>query len=197
MHTHKETLEILGCSKMALSRYAQDGKLTKTKKGRRAYYDEHEVAALVPSVEDGRMRRGLEPKEKKSIELPKEVHEEITNISDSRNLDAVGYQYLAEATKDLNNLGFFEECDRQILVLYALNAQMYQRYLYASSSVDCISVNDSGTSTLHPHFKVMQHHEKQMLMYMDRLGLNPLSRTKLDAKPTKDKTSIMDILNDK
>jgi len=50
MHTHKETLEILNCSKMSLSRYVREGKIEKIKKGRKAFYNKYDVAALLHEV---------------------------------------------------------------------------------------------------------------------------------------------------
>lgn len=196
MHTHNETLAILGCSKMALSRYVKDGKLTKHKKGRNAYYDEHEVASLVAEVADGRKRRGLEEKPKEPIPLPDEdTKNAITNVSSGHVLDAIGFEYLAQATTSLKELKLYDDCDKQILVLYAINAQMYYRYLYSSSMQDHMTMNASGMQTIHPHFKVMQHHEKQMLAYMDRLGLNPLSRNKFDIEKKKEIDPMEALIN--
>lgn len=195
MHTHNETLAILGCTKMALSRYVKDGKLTKTKKGRNTYYDEHEVASLVAEVADGRKRRGLEEKPKEPIPLPDDVQTAITNVSSGHLLDSVGFEYLAQGTASLKELGLYHDCDKQVLVLYAINAQMYYRYLHSSSQQDHATLNASGTMTLHPHFKVMQHHEKQMLAYMDRLGLNPLSRNKFEIEKKKDIDPMEALIN--
>lgn len=195
MHTHKETLAILGCSKMALSRYVKDGKLTKHKKGRNAYYDEHEVASLVAEVSEGRKRRGLEDKPKEPIPLPDEIETAIKNVSSGHLLDSVGFEYLASATTSLKEMKLYEDCDKQILVLYAINAQMYYRYLHSSAMQDHMTLNASGTYTLHPHFKVMQHHEKQMLQYMDRLGLNPLSRNKFEIEKPKDIDPMEALIN--
>lgn len=195
MHTHKETLAILGCSKMALSRYVKDGKLTKTKQGRSAYYDEHEVASLVAEVADGRKRRGLEEKPKEPIPIPDEVQTAIANVSSGHVLDSIGFEYLAQATASLKELKLYDNCDKQILVLYAINAQMYYRYMYSSSMQDHMTMNASGTQTLHPHFKVMQHHEKQMLAYMDRLGFNPLSRNKFTIEKEKEIDAMEALIN--
>ena len=54
MHAQKEALIILNCSKMTLSRYVQDGKLSRVKKGRKTFYDEHEVAALVKEIDNNK-----------------------------------------------------------------------------------------------------------------------------------------------
>ena len=178
MHTHGDTLKILNCSKMTLSRYVNSGQLTKQKKGRKTFYDEHEVAALVKEIENNKVKVGIEVKPKEKIELPLEVETAISKSSSRDNLTAVGYECLSIATNDLINLGLYEECDKQILVLYAISSQNYFKYLHSADKNDCLITSDSGITSIHPHFKVAQHHEKQMLNYMDRLGLNPLSRQK-------------------
>lgn len=195
MHTHTDTLKILNCSKMTLSRYVASGELTKVKKGRKTFYDEHEVAALVREIDNNKKRVGIEIKPKEKIEIPEDVKSEIKNVSGGDNLTAVGYEYLSIATDDLINLGLYDSCDKQILVLYALSSQNYFRYLLSADENDCIITSDSGITAIHPHFKVAQHHEKQMLNYMDRLGLNPLSRQKFEIKELQKKSTIMDILN--
>lgn len=197
MHTHKDTLKILGCSKMTLSRYVKDGKLERVKKGNRAFYDEHEVAALVKDIESNKIKVGIEIKPKEKIEIPQEVKSAIRDVSGGDNLTAVGYEYLSMATNDLINLGIYEDCDKQILVLYALSSQNYFKYLKSADENDCMITSDSGITAIHPHFKVAQHHEKQMLNYMDRLGLNPLSRLRFDIQEDKPKSTILDILNEK
>ena len=182
MHTHSDTLKILNCSKMTLSRYVASGELTKVKKGRKTFYNEHEVAALVLEIEANKKKVGIKIKPKEKIELPNELETKIKNVSGGENLTAVGYEYLSIATNDLMDLGLYDKCDKQILVLYALSCQNYFKYLRSADDNDCLITSDSGMTTVHPHFKVAQHHEKQMLNYMDRLGLNPLSRQKFEIK---------------
>ena len=165
---------------MTLSRYVASGELTKVKKGRSTYYDEHEVAALVKEIENNKKKVGIEIKPKEKIGLPEDIKNDIANVSSAENLTSVGYEYLSIATNDLMDLGLYEKCDKQILVMYALSCQNYFKYLYSADENDCLITNDAGTTTVHPHFKVAQHHEKQMLNYMDRLGLNPLSRQKFE-----------------
>jgi len=184
MHTQKEALIVLNCSKMTLSRYVKDGKLTRVKKGRRTYYDEHEIAVLVKEIEDNKSkyRPDIPKKEKKRIELPKEAKEICKNISSADNLTKVGYEYLTEATKQLKELNLYKNADKEIIVQYALSVQNYYKYLHLATQENCIFKSDTGAITLHPYFKVMQHHEKMMLYYMDRLGFNPLARRKFDIK---------------
>jgi len=188
MHTQKEALTVLNCSKMTLSRYVRDGKIKRVKKGRRTYYDEHEVAALVQQIEDNqsKYRPELPKREKQRIELPKEAEEVCKNISSAENLTAVGYEYLSMVTEHLIDLGLYDKCDKQILVLYAISCQNYFKYTYLGNKENCIFKSDSGAVTLHPFFKVAQHFEKQMLNYMDRLGLHPLSRQKLEFEEKKE-----------
>ena len=181
---------------MTLSRYVKDGKLTKVKKGRSTYYDEYEVATLVKEIEENKKKVGIEIKPREKIELPQDVKNDIANVSSAENLTEVGYEYLSNATNDLINLGLYEECDKQILVMYALSCQNYFKYLHSANENDCTITNDMGTTTVHPHFKVAQHHEKQMLNYMDRLGLNPLARQKFEIKEKEKDSLIKDILSD-
>ncbi len=195
MHTQKEALVILGCDKSTLSRYVADEKLLRVKKGRNTYYDEHEVAALVKTIELNKAKVGIEIKEKEQIPLEKELVSVVKNVDHDNSLDKIGFQYLADATSSLKELGLYHDCDKQILVLYAINAQMYFRYLFASSSVDHLTENAGGNVTIHPHFKVMQHHEKQMLAYMDRLGLNPLSRNKFEIQKPKEVDAMDRLIN--
>ena len=198
MHTHKEALIILNCSKMTLSRYVKDGKLTRVKKGRRTYYDEYEVAALVKEIEDNKnkYRPDVPKREKKRIELPNEAKEICKNISSADNLTKVGYEYLAEVTEYLKSINSFKDADKEILVQYALSVQNYFKYLYLSTQENCIFTSDTGAITLHPYFKVMQHHEKQMLNYMDRLGLHPLARQKLEYEEPRELTEMEKLIFD-
>ena len=188
MHTQKEALIVLNCSKMTLSRYVKDGKLERVKKGRKTYYDEHQVATLVKQIEDNKnkYRPDVPKREKKQIELPNEVKELCKNISSTENLSKVGFEYLAETTEYLKKSNLYQDADKEILVQYALSVQNFYKYLYLSNQNECIFKSDTGMITLHPFFKVMQHHEKQMLNYMDRLGLHPLSRQKLNVEEEKE-----------
>lgn len=195
MHTQKEALTILGCDKSTLSRYVKEEKIKRVKKGRNTYYDEHEIAALVKTVESNKIKVGIEVKEKEQIPIEKELIEVIENIDHGSSLDKMGFQYLAEATITLKELGLYKDCDKQILVLYAINCQMYFKYLYASEQQDHITTSMGGTSTIHPYFKVMQHHEKQMVAYMDRLGFNPLSRNKFDIEKKKALDPMDELIN--
>jgi len=195
MHTQDEALKILGCDKSTLSRYVKRNKLERTKKGKRTYYDEHEIAALVLEIESNKRKVGIKIKPKEKIELPNELETKIKNVSGGENLTAVGYEYLSIATKDLIDLGLYEECDKQILILYAMSCQNFFKYLHSADENDCLITSETGITSVHPHFKVAQHHEKQMLNYMDRLGLNPLARLKFEIEEPKKKSTIMDILN--
>ena len=186
MHTQEDTLKILGCDKSTLSRYVKKGKLTREKQGRKTFYNEHQVAVLVKEIEDNKKKLGIEIKEKEQILIPKEIKTEIANVSGGDNLTAIGYEYLSVATNDLMNLGLYEKCDKQILILYALSSQNYFKYLHSANDNDCTITSDSGITAIHPHFKVAQHHEKQMLNYMDRLGLNPLARLKFEIQEEKE-----------
>ena len=188
MHSQKDTLKILNCSKSTLSRYVKVGKLERVQQGRRTYYDEHQVSALVKEIEDKKTkyRPDLPQKEKQKIELPPEIEETIQNINASDNLDAVGHKYLADATRYLQEFGLYKECDKEILVLYALCSQMFQRYLYLADKCESIFISDSGVPTIHPYHRVMMDYQKMMLNYSDRLGFNPLARTKLDIKDKED-----------
>lgn len=198
MHTHKEALIILNCSKMTLSRYVKDGKLERVKKGRRTYYNEHEIAALAKEVEDNKSkyRPELPKREKKRIEIPDEVKEICKVVSSADSLNKVGYEYLAEVTEYLKNTNLYNDADKEILVQYALSVQNYYKYLYLATQENCIFRSDTGAITLHPYFKVMQHHEKQMLAYMDRLGLHPLSRQKMEIEEKRELTEMEKLIFD-
>ena len=198
MHTHKETLEILNCSKMSLSRYVREGKIEKVKKGRKTFYNKYDVAALVHEVDKNKAKyKPNAPKrEKKTIELPEEDKKAFEVYASADNLNKVGFQYLAEATEDLKRLGLYKDVDREILLQYALSAQNFYKYLYLSNENEGIFKAESGAITLHPHIKIMQHHQKMLLSFSDRLGLSPAAREKLEIKTEEKKTTIMDILND-
>ena len=197
MHTHKETLEILNCSKMSLSRYVREGKIEKIKKGRKAFYNKYDVAALLHEVTKNKekYKPNAPKREKKKIELPEEDKKAFQVYASADNLTKVGYQYLAEATEDLKKLGLYEDVDREILLQYALSAQNFYKYLFLSNENDGIFQTESGTVTLHPYVKIMQHHQKMLLSFSDRLGLNPLARQKFELKEPEKKSTIMDILN--
>jgi len=198
MHTHEQALKVLNCSKMTLSRYVKDGRLQRIKKGRRTYYDEYEVAALFKEIDDKKKkyRPDVPKREKQQIELPDEVKELCKNISSTENLNKVGFEYLAETTEYLKKSNLYQDADKEILVQYALSVQNFYKYLYLSNQNECIFKSDTGAITLHPFFKVMQHHEKQMLNYMDRLGLNPLARQKLNIEAEKELTEMEKFLLD-
>ncbi|PHS58821.1 MAG: hypothetical protein COB17_02420 [Sulfurimonas sp.] len=197
MHTQKETLIILDCSKMTLSRYVQDGKLGRVKKGRKTFYDEHEVASLVREIENkkNKYRPDLPKKEKQKIELPPGIEETLKNINAYDELDTVGHLCLSEATQALRKFGLYKECDKEILVFYALSSQMVQRYLYSANKHDSISISDTGMITTHPHHRIMMDYQKLMITYSDRLGLNPLARTKFEIKEKKEPSEMEKLLN--
>jgi len=198
MHTHKETLIILNCSKMTLSRYVKDGKLERIKKGRRTYYDEHEVAALVKEIEDNKnkYRPDVPKKEKERIELPDEVKELCEDITSSDNLTKVGYECLAKATKYLKASGLYEDVDKEILIHYALSVQNFYKYLYLAKRTDSIYENDTGMVTVHPFHRVMMDHQKQMVNSSNMLGFNPLARTKLEIEKNRGTSEIEKILSE-
>lgn len=196
MHTHKEALIVLNCSKMTLSRYVKDGKLQRIKKGRRTYYDEHDVSALVKAIEDNKnkYRPDVPKKEKKQIPLPDELQEVCKNILSSDNLTKVGYEYLAEATGHLKKLKLYNDADKEILVLYALSVQNFYKYLYLSNQNDGICTSDTGMITIHPYHRIMMDYQKMMIHYSDRLGFNPLARTKFEIKEEKEESEMAKIL---
>ena len=208
MHTHTDTLKILNCSKMTLSRYVKNGKLNKIKQGRKTFYDEHEVAALVSEIEDGKRKAGVKILPKEKIELPPTIENEIQTLSANTCLNKIGMEILSTTTADLINLGLYEECDRQILLCYALSSQAYNHYFVKSLEADVIlngqiieSEDETvkvfiGTAAVNQYHKMMMEHQKMMLSYSDRLGLNPLSRSKFEIEKPKKKSSIMDILNE-
>ena len=195
MHTQEDTLKILNCDKSTLSRYVKKGKLDREKKGRKTYYCEYQVASLIKEIEENKAKVGIEIKVRERIEIPQDVQSAIRDVSGGDNLTAVGYDYLSTATNDLINLGIYEECDKQILVLYALSSQNYFKYLKSADENNCMITSYSGITSIHPHFKVAQHHEKQMMVYMDRLGLNPLARIKFDIKEEVEVDEMEALLN--
>lgn len=197
MHTQKETLIILDCSKMTLSRYVQDGKLTREKKGRRTYYNEYEVASLLKEFENNKIkyRPDIPKKEKQKIELPKDKEETLKNIDAFDILDAVGHKCLIDASKSLEEFGLYKECDKEVLIQYAISVQMYQKYLYLSIQCDSIAINDSGFATVHPHHRIAMDYQKQMQNYSDRLGLNPLARNKFTIKEKTEMSEMEKLLN--
>ena len=197
MHTHKEALIILNCSKMTLSRYVKDGKLERIKKGRRAYFSEHQVASLVKEIDNNKTkyRPDLPQKEKQKIELPPEMEETIQNINATDNLDVTGYECLADATRYLQEFGLYKECDKQILVLYSLCSQMFQRYLYLADKCESIFISDGGVPTVHPHHRIMMDYQKMMLSYSDRLGFNPLARQKIAIKEKHEPSEMEKLLS--
>lgn len=206
MHTQEDTLKILSCDKSTLSRYVKKGKLERVKQGRKTYYDEHQVAALVSEIETNKKKVGIEIKPKEKIELPIEVEKEIEHLSANSSLNEVGMETLATATRQLIDLGLYEECDKQILLCYALSTQAYNHYFVKSMEIDGINIDgqkvlmEDGTTMLfvgkvgvHSYHKIMIDHQKMMLNYSDRLGLNPLARLKFDIKDEEEVTdSIFD-----
>lgn len=197
MHNQKDTLKILNCSKMTLSRYVDDGSLERIKKGRNTYYDEHEVAALVLKIENNKKKVGIEIKPKEKITIPEDTKPDFEDEQIFQKLTPMGMEILATATLDLQEMGLYKDCDKQILLMYAFSGEMVSRFGCKMLDHDGISTNESGTQTVHPYHKMMQYHEKQMLNYSDRLGLNPLSRTKFEIKTEKESKSIMEALTEK
>ncbi len=197
MHSQKDALKILNCDKSTLSRYVNKGKLKRVKKGKRTFYDEHEVAILVLEIEKKQKKNGTKIKPKEKIELQQEDKKDFEDKSIFQELTPLGMELLATATKDLKELGIYEECDKQILLMYALSGQMFSHFGSLALQVDGVTTTISGNQTLHPYHKMMQYHEKQMLAYSDRLGLNPASRTKLTSPKKEKVTDIMEIINEK
>ena len=207
MHTQKDTLKILNCSKATISRYVKNGKLTRVKQGRETFYDEHEVAALATEIEKNKIRLGKEVKPKETIELPKRVETELKALSANSILTEIGYEKLSNATKNLIDMGLYEECDKEVLLWYALSAQACHYYFVKSMEVDGISLNGEviksedetvqvfiGKANVHPYHKMMLDHQKQMQLYSDKLGLNPLARLRFDIKEDEEVTdSIFDM----
>ena len=180
MHSQKNALKILNCSKATLSRYAKSGKLIVLKQGRNTYYDEQEVASLVHVVDENKKKFGKDIKQReKIIDKSKDLRKQYEVLAANDRLDAIGKEALRNATSDLIELGLFENFDKQCILNYALKVQAYNRYFVLSMDTDAISRSGSGGLTLHPYHKAMQYHEKQMLQLMDRMGLNPASRQKL------------------
>lgn len=186
MHKQEDALKILNCSKATLSRYAKDGRLNVVKKGRNTFYDEHEVAALVLEIEANKKKRGMEIKPKEKIEIPEQAKQSYQLLAANDKLNAIGIEALQTATADLCRIGLYDECDKQILLQYALNIQAYNRFFCLAMEMDAVTMNDAGNMSLHPYHKAMQYHEKQMIQCMDRLGLNPLSRQKFNIKEKED-----------
>jgi len=195
MHTQKDTLKILGCSKMTLSRYVKDGKLNRIIRGRKSFYNEVEVGKLINEIEKNKIKIGMEIKPKEKIELPDETKKEIENISANSVLNKIGMETLATATRQLIDLGLYEDCDKQILLCYALSTQAYNYYFVKSMEVDGVTIADSGSATVHPYHRIMLDHQKQMLNYSDRLGLNPLARLKFDIKEPKEVDEMEGLLS--
>ncbi|TLP41048.1 P27 family phage terminase small subunit [Arcobacter arenosus] len=207
MQNQKDTLKILNCDKSTLSRYVKNGELQRFKKGRNTFYDEHEVAALVKKIEANKKRVGIEIKPKEKIKLPPKIEQETQVLAANSKLTALGIEILSTATKDLIDMGLYEQCDKQILLCYALSAQAYNHYYVKSLECGVLLSGDTHESedgtltvelnraTVHPYHKMMLDHQKMMLNYSDRLGLNPLARTKLETKEKKEK-GILDILNE-
>lgn len=196
MHTHSDTLKILGCSKMTLSRYVKAGKLNKIKRGRKSYYDETEVALLVKEVEENKRKAGVEIKPKEKIELPPSAENEIQELSADTVLNKVGMATLREASKNLIDLGLYEECDKQILLCYALATQAYNHYFVRSIEVDSVTFAESGSATVHPYHRIMMDHQKMMSSYADKLGLNPLARLKFDIQEKEELDEMEVLLNE-
>ena len=180
MNTHKEALEILDCSKMTLSRYVKDGKLTRVKRGRRTFYDKREVALLSKIIQTNKQkyRTDLPPAETRQIKLPPKIENEIQELSADSQLNKVGMQALQEATKSLDDMGIYEECDKQVLLCYALSVQAYNHYFVKSMEVDGITVAETGSATVHPYHRIMLDNQKMAITLSDKLGLNPLARLK-------------------
>lgn len=195
MHTQQDTLKILNCSKATLSRYVNSGKLERVKQGRKTFYDEHEVASLINEIEANKKRLGKEIKPKEKIEISKELQSELKSLSANSLLTAIGMEKLSSATSSLIDLGLYEECDKEVLLWYALSAQACHYYFVKSMEVDGISMNGEiiksedetvqifiGKANVHPYHKMMLDHQKQMNVYSNQLGLNPLARLKFDIK---------------
>jgi len=198
MHTHEEALKVLNCSKMTLSRYVKDGRIQRIKKGRRTYYDEHEVATLVKEIDDNKKkyRTDLPEKPREQIELQEEDKKLFKSVASADCLDKVGYQYLAEATETLKEFGIYKDADKEALVQYALSIQNYYKYLFMTNENGGIFTSDTGAITLHPYFKIMVHHQKMVIAYADRLGLNPLSRQKLEIKEKREFSEMQKLIFD-
>ena len=180
---------------MTLSRYVKDGKLERVQQGRQSFYDEVEVALLVKEVEKNKKKAGVPIKEKEKIKLPPNVENELQMLSADSLLNKLGMSSLRESSKNLIDMGIYEECDKQILLCYALSVQAYNHYFVKSMEEDSITQTESGASNVHPYHRIMQDHQKMMLNYSDRLGLNPLARLKFDIQEEVEVDEMEALLN--
>jgi len=182
MHTQSDTLKILGCSRATLHRYVQAGKIAPVKKGGRNYYDEHEVAALVPIIAEKKKIANKPVKDREPIPISEDAAKAVDDLSANSKLDKVGLQYLSEATRWLDKSGLLEDCDRHMLLDYAIHAMLWQRYVTLAMDEGGVTVNASGSMQAHPYHRIAIDHHRQMLACSDRLGLNPKARSKLEKK---------------
>lgn len=199
MHSQSETLRILGCSKATLSNYVKRGRLTRNKSGKNTFYDEREVALLLPEIEANRKKHCPDlPKKKPPPEPgppPKENRPPLSFDHTAELLDEYGLEVLADTTKKVKDLGIFEEIDRYALEQFAFHSQEAHKYWVKSSQEDGVSVGAMGGKTVHPYHRIMKDHQKSMQYYMDRFGLTPDARRKLGVEKKKKPSSIMDVIN--
>lgn len=185
MLSHEDTLKMLGCTKMSLSRYVSEGMLTKKKVGRKSYYDEHEVAKLVPVVDNNMIKARKELKEKEPIPI-KEEREKLKPcnivLENREMLNPYGLNILKETTDYLMDLDIYEKVYQTELMDYAFNKQMYLYYSQKSVELDSVSISDNGNMTVHPYHKVAQDYHKKIKIFEDRYYLNPQSKQKLIIK---------------
>lgn len=197
--TTDRAIAILGCSAKTLQRKKKDGEIKAIKKGRNWYFYEDEILSIVEDVKKKQITYSPNEtikKQKEKITINAEIEKAGVNLSANSELNEIGLETLQTATKDLIRLGLYEECDKQILLMYALNMQAFNRFLCLATQEDCIYTNEAGNISVHPYFKVMQFHEKQVLQYMDRLGLNPLSRQKFPIKEKEEFNEFAEFLCD-
>lgn len=195
--TSKMALSILGCSTKTLQRKKKDGEIQSIKKGRIWYFYEDEILSIVEDVKKKQIiysPNEIIKKQKEKITINAEIEKAGVNLSANSELNEIGLETLQTATKDLIRLGLYEECDKQILFMYALNNQAYNRFFVLAMQSDGICSNEAGNLSVHPYHKTMQYHEKQIMQCMDRLGLNPLSRQKFNVKEKEDYDEMEDIL---
>lgn len=175
MKTTKDAVTFLGCSRMTLNRYVNDGKVKTKKQKNRIYYDETDLAKVKLEME-GNIEKHRPDLVGRQSEIPKSIEKDIRPYLAISELNEVGLQSLNEATANLIELGLLKDIDKHILYLYAINYQSYHKYFNllvdAETNTDDLQLIDS-------YHRKMMSHEKMMNIYSDKLGMNPLARQKL------------------
>lgn len=130
----------------------------------------------------------------KAEQLKTETKKELSIVDNP--LNEIGQDEFNRIVDILTDNGTYQEQDRALALVYAINYQNYIFATLASSREDNTTTDQFGTLKLHPYFQVAKECASQMTKIANLLGLGVRSRIGLEIKKEK-QVSVFDMINSK